>query len=112
MKNNSDTQKNLKTYTKNTLIRNIAKATGKSLPTVRAVYNALENSLVECLSSASPETDVSVRLFEGITIDSTFLPEKLKTNNLTGEVITTTSKVKPKANITRYYCDKLTNYNS
>ena len=108
MKNNLNSQiKTKTTYTKDMLIKNIADTSCKNIGTVRAIYNALEASIEEYLSSATPDTDVSIRLFEGITIDSTFIPEKTKVNNLTGNVITTTSKIKPKANVTRYYCEKL-----
>lgn len=111
MKNNLDVQKKTKmTYTKDMLIKNIAELCGKNIVTVRAVYNALEDVIEKHLSSATLDTDVSLRLFEGVTIDSTFIPEKTKVNNLTGKVITTTSKIKPKANVTRYYCERLSSY--
>lgn len=95
------------TYTKDMLIRSIADACHKDMGTVRHIYNALEENVAKLLSSATPDTDISIRLFEGITIDSTFVLEKTKLNNLTGEVITATSKIKPKANITRSYKNKL-----
>lgn len=104
-------EKTKNTYTKETLIKNIAEISRENVHTVRVIYNTLEHIIAKLLSSANCDTDVSLRLFEGISIDSTFIPEKTKTNNLTGNIITTTSKIKPKANITRYYCDKLTNYN-
>lgn len=99
------------TYTKDMLIRSIADTCRRDVSTVRNIYNALEENVAKLLSSASNEVDVSVRLFEGITLDSTFVPEKTKVNNLTGKVITSTSKIKPKANITRNYRNKLTAYN-
>lgn len=108
MKTNLNVKEKIKTtYTKDILIKNIAETSGKNIGTVRAIYNELEDAIEKYLSSATPDTDVSIRLFEGITLDSTFVPEKTKVNNLTGKVITTTSKIKPKANITRYYCEKL-----
>ena len=100
-----------KTYTKEMLVKKIAEECGKDMTTVRKIYNALEESIVELLSSADLQIDISIRLFEGITIDSSFIPEKTKVNNLTGKVITTASKIKPKANITRSYCNKLTTHN-
>ena len=114
------------TYTKEMLVKSIAEKCGKKLSNiridkepdklrsgeeisiVRAIYNILEESVAEILSSANSNTDVSIRLFEGITIDSTFIPEKTKLNNLTGKVIISASKIKPKANITRSYRNKLT----
>jgi nucleoid DNA-binding protein len=99
------------TYTKDMLVRKIAEDCKKDTNSVRTIYNALEKIIAKLLSSANSNTDVSIRLFEGISIDSTFVPEKTKINNLTGEIITSTSKIKPKANITRNYRDKLTAYN-
>jgi hypothetical protein len=100
-----------KTYTKDMLIKRVAERCGKDLNSVRQFYYALEDDITKLLSSAASETDISIRLFEGITIDSAFIPEKTKINNLNGKLITTSSKVKAKANVTRCYCDKLTKYN-
>ena len=99
------------TYTKDMLIKKIAEEYGIGVKIVRSIYNQLEEDVFEILSSANLNTDVSIRLFEGISIDSSFLPEKTKISNLTGETIIASSKIKPKANITRNYCEKLTNFN-
>lgn len=96
------------TYTKSMLIKEIAKATKKDSLTIRKIYDALENAIVEILSSADSESDVSIRLFEGIVIDGMYIPEKTKVNNLTGKTMTTTSKIRPKARISRNYCEKIT----
>ena len=81
---------------------------GEELTIVRGIYNILEDTIMKLLSSTSPANYITLKLFEGISIDSEFLPEKDKVNNLTGKSIVTTSKVKAKANVTRNYCDKLT----
>lgn len=112
MKDSLNSQEKVKhTFTKDMLVRNIADMCDENMSTIRNIYNLLEQNVAKLLSSADPNTDISIRLFEGITIDSTFIPEKTKINNLTGQVITATSKIKPKANITRSYCEKLTNHN-
>lgn len=112
MKDSLNSQEKVKhTFTKDMLIRNIAEMCDENMSTIRNIYNLLEQNVAKLLSSADPNTDISIRLFEGITIDSTFIPEKTKINNLTSQVITATSKIKPKANITRSYCKKLTNHN-
>lgn len=103
----SNKDKTRLTYTKDMLIKNIAMMSGNDVKVVRAIYNALEEDIARLLSLASPDTDVSLRLFEGITINSTFVPEKTKINNLTGEEIIASSKIKPKAKITRNYCEKI-----
>lgn len=103
----SKNEKTTLTYTKAMFINNIAMETGQDPKTVRSIYNALEEDISRFLLLADEDTDVSLRLFEGITINSTFVPEKAKVNNLTGEEIIASSKIKPKANITRNYCEKL-----
>ena len=97
------------TYTKDMLIKQVARKFGNhTVDDVKEIYNAIEDEVFNSLSRATPDADISVRLFEGIVIDSSFVPEKTKMNNLTGESILTSSKIKPKATITRNYCEKLT----
>lgn len=103
--------KNKVTYTKEMIIKNIAHLCDMDIKTVKEVYNTLEKEIASLLSYANPERDISIRLFEGMTINSTYIPEKKKLNNLTGEEIISASKIKPKVNITRYYCDKITSSN-
>lgn len=93
--------------TKENLIRNIAKETNKNINEVRDFYNSLENLIFDVLSSVDVNGDISIRLFEGISLDGIYVPEKTKQNNLTGEVNLVESKIKPKFNITRSYCEKL-----
>ena len=103
-----DTEKTRHTFTKNMLIKDIAEDTEQEIKVVRTFYEKLEEAVFDALSSADENTDVSVRLFEGMVLNSEFVPSKKKVNNLTGETITTVSKIKPSAHITRYYRDKLT----
>ena len=93
--------------TKENLIRNIAKETNKNINDVRDFYNALENLIFDTLSSVETNGDISIKLFEGISLDGIYVSEKTKKNNLTGEVNLVESKIKPKFNITRSYCEKL-----
>lgn len=96
------------TYNKADLLVEICRATRVRYSVVKKVYNELEDLLAQHLSEANNSTDVSVRLFKGISVDSEFLPEKVKLNNITGDVITTIEKIKPKAKVTRQYCEKIT----
>lgn len=93
--------------TKENLIRNIAKQTNKNINDVRDFYNSLENLIFDTLSSVERNGDISIKLFEGISLDGIYVSEKIKKNNLTGEVGRVESKIKPKFNITRSYCEKL-----
>lgn len=74
---------------------------------IKDVYGLLEDMIFNILSSADKKQDVCIRLFEGISLDGTYVSEKTKKNNLTGETNLVESKIKPKFNITRSYCEKL-----
>ena len=93
--------------TKESLIRDIAKQTNKNIGDVREIYNTLETTIFDILSSVNQDRDVCIRLFEGISLDGTYMAEKTKKNNLTGEMSLVESKIKPKFNITRSYIEKL-----
>ena len=93
--------------TKENLIKMIAKQNDKSISDTKDFYNTLENIIFNTLSSVNKEQDVCIKLFEGISLDGTYIGEKTKKNNLTGEVNLVPSKIKPKFNITRTYCEKL-----
>ena len=95
--------------TKEILIKDIAKQTNKSVSEVKVFYNTLENTIFDILSSVDVNGDISIRLFEGISLDGIYVPEKTKKNNLTGQLGFIKSKIKPKFNITRSYCEKLNN---
>lgn len=95
------------TYTKDMLIKTVAKNCRIDRNTVKDVYESIEDSVSDALSSANEDSDVSVRLFEGIVLNGVYVPSHEKVNNLTGETIVTKSKIVPKAHITRTYCDKI-----
>ena len=100
-------EKNKTVYTKAQIIKMVARSARIRKSLVKRVYEELENEIVNLLSTATKDNDVSLRLFEGISIDGELLPAKEKVNNLTGQTIITLEKIKAKANITRYYCEKL-----
>ena len=95
------------TYTKDMLIKTVAKDCRIDRNTVKDVYESIENSVSDALSSANEDNDVSVRLFEGIVLNGVYVQSHEKVNNLTGKMIVTKSKIVPKAHITRTYCDKI-----
>lgn len=96
-------------FTKENLIKDIAKQTNNNVSDVKEIYNALEKNIFDILSSVDENQDVSIRLFEGISLDGVYAPAKEKKNNLTGKTSLVESKIKPKFNITRSYCEKLNN---
>lgn len=74
---------------------------------VKDIYNTLEYLIFQLLTLTDKKQNISIRLFEGITLDGIYIPEKSKINNLTGKISIVTEKIKPKFNITRSYCEKL-----
>lgn len=90
---------------KKKLIKSIRNSHTKTV--VKDIYNTLENSLFEFLFDVDRKHNVCIKLFEGISLDGIFIPEKTKKNNLTGQINLVRSKIKPKFNITRSYCEKL-----
>ena len=99
----------MKVVKKENLIRDVAKQTNNNISDVKLIYNTLENLIFNILSSVNENEDICIRLFEGISLDGKYVPEKTKQNNLTGETHFVESKIKPKFNITRSYCEKLNN---
>lgn len=97
----------MKVVKKENLIREVAKQSNKNISDVKLIYNTLETNIFNILSSVNKKQDVCIKLFEGISLDGKYIPEKIKNNNLTGEVNLVESKIKPKFNITRSYCEKL-----
>ena len=99
----------MKVITKDSLIRNIARKSNQKISDTKDFYDTLASIIFDTLSSVNENQDVCIRLFEGISLDGIYIPEKTKKNNLTGEVGLVESKIKPKFNITRSYCEKLNN---
>ena len=67
---------------------------------------------IKCQGTSSmryPKKNFTIKLFEGISLDGIYVSEKTKQNNLTGQLNIVKSKIKPKFNITRSYCEKLNN---
>ena len=92
---------------KKKLMKSIKESHTKSV--VKNVYCILEKILFDLLSSVNSEQDICIRLFEGISLDCIYVPEQMKMNNLAGDIKLVESKIKPKFNITRSYCEKLNN---
>lgn len=92
---------------KKRLIKSIKNYHTKSV--VKNVYNLLENIIFKHLSSVNNKQDVCIKLFEGVSLDGIYVPEHTKKNNLTDRTSLVESKIKPKFNITRSYCEKLNN---
>ena len=95
------------TISKKKLIKSIEESHTKTV--IKEIYDVMETSLFESLSLTNEKQDVNIKLFEGINLNGNYASEKIKKNNLTGEMSLVKSRIKPKFNITRTYCEKLNN---
>lgn len=103
-----DSQKsNKETITKEQLIRFIAEEYDLNLKTTRQIYSSLENKIKYLLSGANPTKEITVKLFEGITLNSRYIPAKEKIDNLTGNKMMINSRLGVKANVSRRFIEKL-----
>lgn len=99
--------RNVQKISRDRLIQAVADTSSVNVSMVEIVVKALENVIMSALKEANFDKDVSIKLFEGFFIDSTYVPEKKQKNNLTGKIIDVASKIKVKARITRGYTEKI-----
>ena len=97
----------IRTFTRDDLVNMISGETGVSQNFARSIYDTMEEKIRFMLSQANEHEDVKLKLFEGITLECKFIPEKVWKNNLTGEIITAKSKRKVKGKVTKNYLEKL-----
>lgn len=103
----SDLHNYLNNYYDNLSNRFIAHMDKMILSFTNIIYAATENKIKELLSQTNEEEDVSIRLFEGISVDCMYIPEREKTNNFNGEVIIYPPYIKPKFSVSRNYIKTL-----
>lgn len=103
-------EKNKMVYSKSEIVDNVARCCRVRLNVVEKVFAEIEYFIMERLSDADGSNDVVLKLFDGMSLSASFVPEKEKLNNLTGETITTTSKIAIKANVTKTYKNKVSEY--
>ena len=97
----------IRIFTRDDLVNMISGETGVSQNFARSIYDVMEEKVRFMLSQANENEDVKLKLFEGIALECKFIPEKVRKNNLTGEIITAKSKRKVKGKITKNYLGKL-----
>lgn len=100
-------RKSVQKCSKDELIQAVAEISSVKMSVVKIVMKALEDVIILTLKNANFDKDVSIKLFDGFYIDSTYIPNKQKKNNLTGKLIDVASKIKIKTRITRGYIGKI-----
>ncbi len=99
--------RSLTKVTEHDLVGKISDASGMKKSLVKSVLSSLEAVLTGTLKEANQDTDVSVRIFEGFFVESTFIPGGTRKNNLTGRMHDTNDKIKVKIRTTPKSDDRL-----
>lgn len=74
--------------------------------TVRNIFHSAETIIFAYLTSAVPSENVQVKLLNGLSLNSTYVPERT-VNKGVFQNYKCADKIKVKANITKYYIAKI-----
>lgn len=89
------------------LVEQIANKTYISPEAVAVILGAVEDVVIDKISSASKDTDISVKLFDGFFIEGKYQEAKETENNLTSESIEVPEKIKIRGRFTRVFKEKI-----
>lgn len=89
------------------LVEQIANKTYISPEAVSVILGAVEDVVINKISSASKDKDVSVKLFDGFFIEGKYQGTKETENNLTGETIEVPERINIKGRFTRVFKEKI-----
>ena len=93
----------LKEFSKDKLITEVASRLNLYKESVDEVYSCFEAYILELLMMAGEDYDVSIRVFNGICLQSIYEREKKKISNITKKEVTVKPKLKFKAFFTPYF---------
>lgn len=71
-------KKNVQKCSKDELIQAVAETSSVNISVVKIVMKALEDVITSTLKDANFDKDVSIKLFDGFYVDSTYIPNKQK----------------------------------
>lgn len=89
------------------LVEQIANKTYISPEAVSAILGAVEDVVIDKISSVSENKDISVKLFDGFFIEGKYQEAKETENNLTGESIEIPEKINIRGRFTRAFKEKI-----
>ena len=89
------------------LVEQIANKTYISPEAVAVILGAVEDVVIDKISSASKDTDVSVKLFDGFFIEGKYQEANEAENNLTGETIELPERINIRGRFTRAFKEKI-----
>lgn len=92
------------TITQEMLIKEIAAKEDVDIAIVRRIFRALENTLLEHLSSTTPTNPIIVKVLKGLRIECSYIPERTIKRY---ETLTCKSRIWARPKLTRYFNRKL-----
>ena len=95
------------TVNQDTLIKKIAEREDVNVATVRKIFKTAEELLFAYLSSTTPSENVIIKPFDGLSIECTYIPEKVIH---TYDEIICEPRIWAKPKITRHYNRKLNKF--
>lgn len=100
-------KENITKLSKDDLIRAVSAASDTPLYVVTNVLNGLESVITEKLKEVNEDTDISIRLTEGLYVDGIYRPRRIRVNNLTGRSTEIPEKIKVRPRVTKVYEKKV-----
>ncbi len=95
------------TITQENLIKEIASKENLNVATVRDIFQSAEDIIFAHLSSTTPSENVMIKIFDGLSVECNYIPEK---EIHTYDTIICKPKIWAKPKITRYFNRKLNGY--
>lgn len=88
--------------TQDTLIKQIAEKEEMNAATVRRLFQSMEDTIFDCLSSASPSEELTIKLWNGIHIERKYVKAKKYSKGMF-QNINCPEHVCIKAHVSKYY---------
>lgn len=93
--------------TKEMLMKEIASFENENIAIVRKVFDGLEDTIMDYLSSTTPSDNTVIKLFDGLYIECNYVPPKEMKHPGTRKHIVVPEKIWANAKVTRHLNRKL-----
>lgn len=92
--------------TQEQLIKDVARSEGIHIAAVRSIFKAVEDYVTDYLSSTTPTDSYLIKLLNGVTIESKYVPERIINKGMF-ENLKCSEKIKISSNVSRCYEEKI-----
>lgn len=91
--------------TRDKLVREVSKASSISIAKTKSVFNNIEDAVAGHLREADENTDVIIRVLDGVNFIAKHQPETQR--NFLGKDIVVSQRTRPKAMFTRTFVERI-----